>query len=324
MMHSSQSIEVEIIYGILRISAAVSIGTALASIIQYKGWITYISFIVKPLLKFGKLSSISGTAFLTALFSNQAAAAMLADSRREDKISRKEMIAGGILNSFPAHMSHLSRSLLVIMPLLGPVAIVYIIISFFIDLIRTILILVYTRKTAHPDLKDFSYVEIKKESLAWKEIWIKTSKRILRILKRVLYVYVPLYVIMTYAAHAGLLNMISDYVPNAMKHIISPEIFAVIFSKLGGLTASSSVAMGMLKTNQISAIQVLFALLLGNLLTIPFDTIRRNLPVALGIYPDKDGFWVAIILGCLRFTINLVVVIILSLIITSNFGENYG
>lgn len=315
MTHLSQAIELEIIYGILRIAVAVSIGTALASIIQYKGWIKYISFIVKPLLTFGKLPSICGTAFLTALFSNQAAAAILADGRREGKISRKEMISGGILNSFPAHMSHLLRTLLVIIPLLGAIAIVYIIISFLIDLVRTILILIYTRKTAHPDFKDVLYIETKKESLFWNEIWIKTFKRILRILKRILYVYVPLYVVMTYAAHAGLFRIIDSCVPSAMKHLLSSEIVAILFSKLGGLTASASVGMGMLQTNQVTTTQVLFALFLGNLLTIPFDTIRRNLPVALGIYPGKDGFWVAITLGSLRFIFNLIVVMILFFVI---------
>lgn len=324
MMHSSHAIELEIIYGTIRIAIAVSIGTAFASIIQYKGWIEYISFVVKPLLKFGKLPSICGTAFLTALFSNQAAAAVLADGKIEGKISRKEMITGGILNSFPAHMSHLLKTLFVIIPLLGPIAVVYIIISFFVDLIRTILILIYTRKTARPDYKNVAYIETEKELLSWKEIWIKTLKRILRVLKRVLYVYIPLYAIMTYAVHAGLFKIISDYIPSAMRHILSPEVFAILFSKLGGLTASASVAMGILQVNQITAIQVLFALFLGNLLTIPFDTIRRNLPVALGIYPGKDGFWVAITLGCLRFIINFAVVIVLFFMITLDLKSGYG
>jgi hypothetical protein len=318
MMHSSQPIEIGIIYGILRIVVAVSLGTAFASVLQYKGWIKYFSFIVKPFFKFGKLPSICGTAFLTALLSNQAAAAMIADARREGKITRKEMISGGIINSFPAHMSHLSRTFFVIIPLLGSIAVVYIIISFLIALIRTIIVLIFTRKTAHPDFKDFTYIETKKVNLTWSEIWTKTLKRILRVLKRVLYVYAPLYIIMTYASHAGFFKILSNYVPNTMKHILSPEIFAIIFSKLGGLTASASVAMGMLQTNQITGLQILFALLLGNLLTIPFNTVRRNLPIALGIYPGKDGFWVAITLGVLRFIINFIVVLILFFIITFN------
>jgi hypothetical protein len=310
-MHSHQPIEMEMFIGIIRIVIAVSIGTALASILQYKGWIKYISFIVKPLFKFGRLPSICGSAFLTALFSNQAAAAMLADAKREDKITRKEMIAGGIINSFPAHMSHLTRILLIIIPLLGSIALIYILISFLIDLIRTLIVFLYTRKTAHPDYKDFTYIDANNECLSWSEIWFKTLKRILRILKRIGFVYVPLYIIVTYISYAGLFRTLNKYIPKAFENVLSPEVFTILVTKIGGLIASASVAMGMLQSNKILPIQVLFALLLGNMLTIPFNSIRRNLPIALGIYPGKDGLWVVLILGTIRFVFTLIVVIIL-------------
>ena len=310
-MNSHLPLEITMITGVIRIAVAVSIGTALACILESKGWIKYFSFIVKPLFKFGRLPSICGSAFLTALLSNPAAAAMLANARREDKITRKEMIAGGILNSFPAHMSHLARTLFIIIPILGPIALVYIVISFLIALTRTIIVLLFTRNTSHPDYQDFTYIDSIKKPLPWREIWIKTFKRILRVLKRIGFVYVPLYIIVTYLAYAGFFKTLNQYTPKALEQVLSPEIFTVLVAKLGGLTASASVAMGMLQTGKILPIQVLFALFLGNMLTIPFNCLKRNLPLALGIYPGKDGFWIVFIFGTMRFLLNLVVVVIL-------------
>ena len=313
-MHSHQPLEIQIIMGVIRILIAVSIGTAIGSILQYKGWIKYISFLVKPLFKFGRLPSICGTSFLTALVSNIAAAAMLADAYRERKITKKEMISGGILNSFPAHMSHLARTFFIIIPLLGPIALIYILITFFEDLFRTVVVLLYTRKTGNPDFKDFNNAITDSKKLTWNEIFHKTGKRVIRTIKRVACIYTPLFILITYAAHNGLFNILDRYVPELLKNILSPEVFTILISKLGGLTASASVAMGLLEHNQILPIQVVFALMLGNMLTIPFSMLRRNLPTALGIYPGKDGLWVVVILGSMRFILNFIAVVLLALI----------
>jgi len=305
-----------IIKGILRILIAVSAGTALGSIFEARNWLQYISSASKPLLKFGRLPSVCGTAFLTAIFSNSAAAAMLAGARTENKISRREMIASGIINSFPAHFSHLIRVMFFLIPLLGMVAVYYCIIQFFLNLIRTLLVLFFIRFSNKSQRYDYSLIE-KKQPLPWKQTFVKTRKRVVKIIKRVLIISIPLYIIVSYLGYIGIFKSIDKIMPGFLQTILSPEIISIVAAKLGGLTASASVALGMMQVSEITVIQVLFAFFVGNLIDIPIRTLRRNLPIALGIYPGKDGFWIVLISSSLRIVFTIITILILGVIILS-------
>jgi hypothetical protein len=305
-----------IINGILKLFVFVIIGTALGSILEYKGWTNYISFLIKPILRFGKLPSICGTSLITAIFSNSAASAIIAGAKRDGHINRREMIVTGVSGTFPTHISHLTKALFILIPLIGPVAIVYYLLVFVSDLIRTFIVLLYNR--IFSNRLDFTVnINTAKENLTWKEIIRKTNRRIIRIVKKLAIIYLPLYIFVSYLAHIGFFKTINYHIPVFLNKILSPEIVSIAVSKIGGLTASATVANTLLVNSKVLPIQVLMALLIGNMITIPFNTLRRSLPATVAIFPGKDGLWIVLITESIRFLLNLITIIILFLLINT-------
>ena len=302
-----------IITGILKLFIFVIIGTALGSILEYKGWTNYISFLVKPILRFGKLPSICGTSLLTAIFSNSAASAIIAGAKNDEHITRREMIITGVAGTFPTHISHLTKALFILIPLIGPIALIYYFIILIQDILRTFFVLLYNRKYSSAIYKlDF---RCKKNQIAWKDILIKTNSRIIKIVRKLIIIYLPLYIFVSYLAYSGFFETVNNYIPVFLSKILSPEIVSVALSKLGGLTAAATVGNTLLISSKILPIHILLALLIGNILTIPFNTIRRSLPATIAIFPGKDGFWIVLITETIRFALNLLTVIILYLLI---------
>ena len=300
--------------GILKLFIFVIIGTAIGSILEYKGWTNYISFLIKPILRFGKLPSICGTSLVTAIFSNSAASAIIAGAQKDNHITRREMIVTGVAGTFPTHICHLTKAMFILIPLIGPVAVVYYILIFISDLIRTFILLIYNRifslnKTVSIELN------IEKKQMPWKDIIGKTAKRVTGITRRLIIVYLPLYVCALYLVHIGFFNTLNSYSPVYLNKILSPEIVSVAISKIGGLTASATVANGLLVNSKILPVQVLIALLIGNMITIPFNTLRRSLPATVAIFPGKDGLWIVLITESIRFVLNSITIIILLMII---------
>jgi hypothetical protein len=302
--------------GILKLFIFVIIGTAIGSILEYKGWTNYISFLIKPILKFGKLPSICGTSLITAIFSNSAASAIIAGAKRDEHITRREMIITGVSGTFPTHISHLTKALFVLIPLIGPIAIVYYLLVFISDLIRTFIMLLYNR--IFSERKDIPRnFNIKKEQLTWKEIFRKTNRRIIRIVKKLAVIYLPLYVLVSYLAHAGFFRTINNHTPIFLNKILSPEIVSIVVSKIGGLTASATVANTLMVNSKILSVQVLLALLIGNMITIPFNTLRRSLPATVAIFPGKDGLWIVLITESIRFILNIITIIVIFILMST-------
>jgi hypothetical protein len=100
-------------------------------------------------------------------------------------------------------------------------------------------------------------------------------------------------------------------IPSKLQTVLSPEIIAIMGSKMGGLVSSATVAARMRHNGNVTTPQILIAFMAANLIAIPFNALRRNLPTALGIFPKKDGLWIVTITQGLRFLFNFVALSIL-------------
>ncbi|MCF7790985.1 MAG: hypothetical protein K9M56_03200 [Victivallales bacterium] len=297
-----------ILYGISKLIAFVVIGTAAGSVFEYKNWTKYISYLVKPFLKFSRLPSICGTSLITAFFSNSASSAMLAGANKEGSINRREMIITGVSATFPTHISHLTNALFIIFPLIGPIAVVYYLIIFAGDFLRTLAVLIYNRIAVNDYIRPQNPPVTEVIEYSWKQILKQTQKRIIIILKKVMIIFIPLYILVSYLSYVGFFKTVHCYTPDFLNKFLTPETVSVAVGKLGGLTASATIANTLLNNLSITPLQVLLALLIGNMLSIPFNTIRRNLPATLAIFPKKDGLWIVLITESIRLIINLLVI----------------
>lgn len=308
-MHGHEFTLTAILQASAWILLAVAIGAFVANVLDSRNWTGFISYITKPLLKFSRLPGVCGVSFATAFFSNNAAGSMLAAAHAEGKITKKEMFICAITNSFPAKFKHMLRPSVVIIPLLGFTAIAYLAIQLILELLQVLLVFSFGRRKSSENTAP--YEGVKKVIPDWDETLRKSMKATGRILLRVILITLPIFIFVAYLGDIGVFRKLEKKIPRDLQAVLSPEIIAIMSSKMGGLVSSATVAAKMSHDGKVTMLQVLIALMAANLITIPFSALRRNLPTAVGIFPKRDGLWIVGITQGLRFMFNFMALAIL-------------
>jgi hypothetical protein len=247
--------------------------------------------------------------FVTAFFSNNAAGSMIAAAHAEGKISRKEMFVSAITNSSSAKLNHMLKPTIIIIPLLGLTAVIYLLLQFFLELIQ-ILVVFYFGRSKNSSSADCGVREEKKIP-SWKETFKTSFKATGKIILRVILITIPIYILVAYMTDKGVFYRLEKNIPSGVRGVLSPELIAIMGAKLGGLVSSATVAAKMLKDGTVANMQILIALMAANLFTIPFSAFRRNLPTAIGIFPKYDGILIVSMAQGLRFIFNIIALIVL-------------
>lgn len=297
---------------LIKLFILVGVACFIGAIFEYKAWSRFAAFLAEPLIRFGRLPKVSGVAFLTAIFSNNAANTLVSGSYSENRITREEMIISAMCNSYPAMVSHSLRILFPLFSAIGMAAIYYYSITFGTGLLMTIAFLLISRYRKNiSDDTDCAASVKKGEEMSWIEILKKSSKRTSSVLIRMFTITAPIYFLVAYLSKQGVFNVWKQAMPEAIGKYLSPEIMAVLAARLGGLVNAGSVASEFLRQHNINAWQIVLAFLIGNVITSPIRTIRRNLPSAMGIFPRRDGLWIVLTLQSLRFLFALLAIVII-------------
>jgi len=315
--NSPGDMTIRTIRSLVRLLTLVGIAAFTGAVFEYKAWFGFASFLARPLISFGRLSGISGAAFITAIFSNNAANTLVAGSYSSGKITRKEMLISGLCNAYPAMISHSMRVLFPLLSAIGIVAVWYYSITFGIGLIMTLAFLLYHRLTTPAsELEAYENAPrtqaIKRKKVPnWNEVLKKSTNRAFGTVLRLVYITVPIYFAVAYLIEYKKFDSLKDYMPSQVQSWLTPEMTAVITAQLGGLVNAAGVASGFLVHNKITEQQILVAYLLGNVLTSPIRTVRRNLPSAMGIFPGKDGLLIVLTLQGMRLIMVTAAIVIL-------------
>jgi hypothetical protein len=304
-----------VLWGIFRLLIVVSAGCFIGSVFEYRNWMSGASFLVKPLMKWGRLPSVSGGAFLTAIASNNAANSIIAGAYADGKITRKEMILSGIANSYPAKISHSLRILFPVAATLGFPALIYFALQFFCGFLRTFIIFWIGRSKEEQKLNEDPGVPEKK-ILPWPETFRKSSKRTGKLLLRVILITAPMYLLVAWMGRAGIFKSWEKFMPETFSHIFSPEVMTVMAARLGGFVSAAGIAYELKNAGTLTTAQILIAFFAGNIITNPIRTLRRNLPSAIGIFPKSDGLWIVLILQSFRLLFAVIVILILFFVFT--------
>lgn len=305
---------IRLILYILRLLLVVGLGCYLGAIFEYRNWLKTASWLAKPLIKLGRFPEICGSAFLTAFVSNPAANSMIAGAYQDGKITRREMILSGIANSFPAKLSHSVRIMLPVILALGLPAILYFGLQFTGGLLRTIVILIIGRTKNAAEISEAIAPETKE--LTWKETCKKAWKRTRKVMLRVALVTIPIYILVAYLAKIGFFKAWKNSMPEFLTPYLPPAVMTVIAARLGGLLSASGAAFELMEVGEITPYQIVIAFFMGNVITNPIRTVRRNLPTAMGIF-GKDGLWIVLILQTCRLIFALTVIFLLIIFFTN-------
>jgi hypothetical protein len=264
-------------------------------------------------MKWARISEVSASAFLTAFVSHTAANSMLASARDDGEISRKEMLAGGVANAFPTKVSHFLRILFPLAGAIGWPGVAYFAIQVFTGFVRTVLVWMFVRSETRPpsDADGAETGILVKDPLPWRETFVKSARRTLKIMGRVFLISVPMYVIVAFLSAFGFFDAWKNAMPATVSKILPPGMLTVVAARLGGVLSAAAAALELRDSNALSNVQILAAFLIGNMFTNPIRAARRNLPAALGIFPGKDGLIIVLFVQAFRFVAALLAVVVL-------------
>lgn len=101
-----------------RLFAIVGIAAFCGGLMEARQWHMVLALLMGRLTRMARLPEIVGLAMPTALCSNAAANSILVSSHAEGQIRTSALIAGGMMNSYLAYISH---SIRVMFPVIGAI-----------------------------------------------------------------------------------------------------------------------------------------------------------------------------------------------------------
>ena len=264
------------------------------------GLMKYLKPIGRPVARVANLPSESAVSFLAGVGSMVAAHTMAAQFHADRKISDRELILTGVLNTVPFHFKEiLTFQLPIVLPLLGMrLCLIYIAAFLLTGLLKLGVVLFWGRfwlppkkwsdgafDTMECDPMDPNCTPRSAGQLLM-NTWNARKKMFIRMVTLFGTVTMAIQILM----HSGMLKWFEAVIVPVTSSLDLPAavvgpVSAYIFSPTVGITYMSNL----LNHQVISSYQAIVSLLAGGLLMIPVTRLRRTLPRYIAIYGLKHG-----------------------------------
>lgn len=264
------------------------------------GLMTYLKPIGKPVAKLANLPSESAVSFLSAVGSMIAAHSMAAQFHADGKLTDRELILTGVLNTVPFHFKEvLTFQLPIILPLLGMrLCLIYIAAFWLTGLLKLGFVVLAGRftiagddrtedafgaMTCDPDDPDCISRTFK---MLLADTWHARKKMFIRMITLLSSVTLIIQLLM----NSGMLRWLETLIVPMTSLLDLPAavvgpLSAYVFSPTVGITYMSNL----LNQQVVNDFQAIVSLMAGSLLMIPFTRIRRTLPRYTAIFGLKNG-----------------------------------
>lgn len=302
-----------------RLFLFVGLGAMLGSIIEGRCWYRFFANSLCRLARAARLPNIVGIAMPTAFASAAAADSMLVASHSKGELSNSALIAGGMLNSFLAFLSHSMRVMYPVVAAIGLTGIFYFLIQFTgaaLIALGVLLVhrLVFAGRNPRPEESTQGVGEfVAPEPRPWKDTLRKGLIRALTLLFRLACVSVPMILIMEWLIRSGALNFWDEMVPEVVSQFIPEQLLFIMAAQMGGLIQAATASASLIAEQLITGPQVLLAMLISSAASNPVRTMRRNLPTALAIFPVRAACTIVLGMQLFRFLFSLLAAALLIL-----------
>ena len=269
------------------------------------GLMKYLKPIGKPFSKLATLPPESTISFLAGIGSIIAAHTITAGFHGDKKLTERELILTGVLNTVPFHFKQiLTFQLPFVLPLLGmELCLIYIAAFWLTGLIKLIFVVLVGKFTLPKGYKsDKLFYPVENETSQpvtskhpkfqlLKDTWNTRKKMFFRMISILFIVTYIVQILMNTGTLKWFERIIIPMTNlfNLPAAVVGP-ISVYVFSPTVGITYMSNL----LNQNIVSSYQAIVALLSGSLLMIPVSRLRRSLPRYISIFGLKNG---AIICG---------------------------
>jgi hypothetical protein len=139
-----------LVWPLLRLLASLSLGLLVANLIEALNWTRFMARLAAPLIRIGHMKDVVGASFSMGFFSGMAANTMLAEAYAEKRLTPRELVLANLFNSLPTYFLHLPNMFLITAPFLGSAAVLYVGLTLFAAILRTVSILVVGRLLLPP------------------------------------------------------------------------------------------------------------------------------------------------------------------------------
>jgi hypothetical protein len=286
-----------------------------AAVFERRSWLGFVTRAAGPLIKLGRLPAACASAFSASFVSGSVAGLMLSDSRKQELVTRKQMILCAVCCSAPASLTFSLTAMFPVIAAIGTAGALYYAVTHGISAVLTVTFLLLLRRTSSADSPVFSPGSGgKRKTEKWGSTFLHAWSRTRVVMTRVVTLTIPLFLLTSYAVSRGFFTGWSSSAPAFLGKWLTPETLGILGARMGGMLAASGITAELLANGKTTLVQAVFALLLGNIISNPIRTMRRTLPVSLGLYPGYDGAVIALTVLGSRLLLNLIVLTAIVLI----------
>lgn len=277
-----------LVWPLTKLTLFISLGLLIGQMIEAMNWTRAVAAAVSPLLRVGRLSDTAGASFSLAFFSGVSANSMLAEAYDQGRISRRELIMSNLFNSLPTYFLHLPSVFLILVPLIGAAAGVYLALNVTAALLRTLFILLFSRFFLPPPIERCVSCRLEENGpVTFLDALKKAKQRFKRRIGRILSVTVPIYVLFFLLNRWGAFAAAERFVADNLGWLswLPPQAVGVIvFQMAAEFSAGAAAAGALLSAGSLAPKEVVLALLIGNILSSPMRAVRHQFPYYAGIF----------------------------------------
>lgn len=297
---------------LVQLMLTIAAGLVVGQAIEAAGWTRGLSFLARPLFRFGRLGDRCGAAFLTAFVSGVAANAMLQDFYREHKITREQLYLTNFVNQLPAFFLHLPTTFFTVISMTRTAGVLYFALTFLAALLRTLAFLAYGRwrlPVEPPETGKAPAAAAQRQASKRADVWKSLRERIPASLMRIGIFVVPIYTAVFVLNRMGFFIMARDWLADVVVTTFVPmeSLSVVVMSFVAEFTSGFAAAGALMAAGMLTTKQTVMALLTGNVLAFPIRALRHQLPHYMGIYSPRMGAEL-LVLGQVFRVVSLVLV----------------
>jgi hypothetical protein len=279
---------------LVQLMLAIAAGLAVGQGIEAAGWTRGLSFLARPLFRFGRLGDRCGAAFTAAFVSGVASNAMLQGFYKEGHITRGQLYLTNFVNQLPAFFLHLPTTFFTVISMTKTAGVLYFALTFLATVLRTFVFLLYGRwrlPEAAPETGGASAGAGELRVSRAANVWKALRERIPASLLRIGIFVVPIYTGVFVLNRLGLFSLARDWLAGAVVTTFVPveSLSIVVLSFVAEFTSGFAAAGALMDAGMLTTQQTVLALLTGNVLAFPIRALRHQLPHYMGIYSPRMG-----------------------------------
>lgn len=276
---------------LIRLLGFIALGLFIANLIEVLNWTRGMARLAAPIVRVGRLKDITGASFSMAFFSGLAANSMLAEAHAKGQLSDKELLLSNMFNSLPTYFTHLPTMFFITLPFIGAAGALYVGLTLFAALLRTVCIVVLGRVLLPPLPEGCIVCRLDEQGgVGFREALRKSLKRLKKRMRQVALYTVPIYILLYVLRQAGVFAWLEQALAGhvGVFSFLPPEALGiVVFHVAAEFTAGLAAAGALLSGGNLEVGQVVMALLVGNILSTPMRAFRHQFPYYAGIFKPR-------------------------------------